>query len=313
MGFFKIKKCNEARALLKKTAKRYKRKLKRKYKYNNEQRVLSTYYNVLGRYPDLKDPQRYTEKVQWVKLYYDNPLYVKCADKYTVREYVSDKGLGHILNEVYGVYKSPEEINLDALPEKFVIKATHGCGWNFVCKNKAEAAAIWSDYKLLFAQWLRQDYSVTCEELHYYRMVPRLICERYVEGFDNGTVLELKIFCFHGEPKFILVDFDLPEGYLRASFDTEWVPTDFKFGIQEAYPSPIAKPENLREILDIARKLSADHTHVRVDLYVDKDRIYFGELTFTSGSGLTKISPDGADEMIGSWWRLPLDSSNVIK
>ena len=95
------------------------------------------YWIKCGRPLNLKDPKRYTEKIQCYKLYYRDPVMQQCADKYQVREYVKSKGLGHILNELYAVYESPEEIDLEKLPEKFVLKLSNGSNTNLLCKDKS--------------------------------------------------------------------------------------------------------------------------------------------------------------------------------
>lgn len=85
---------------------------------------------------NLKNPVRYSEKLQWYKLNYRNPLMTQCADKYSVREYIESKGLKDILNKVYALYNNVDEINIDLLPQKFVMKTTNGSGTNFFVKIK---------------------------------------------------------------------------------------------------------------------------------------------------------------------------------
>lgn len=310
---FKKKKLNKAQECLNTSAKYYKWHLKQKRLYSNEEYIMKTFKGAFGKYPDLKNPRTYPEKLQWMKLYYNDPLYARCADKYLVREYVESKGLGHILNEMYGVYESPEEIDLSALPDKFVIKATHGCKWNFICRDKAAEAAIWKDNKLLFGQWLREDYSVVSRELHYTYIRPRLIAEKFIEDDKSVDLTDYKIFCFHGEPKLVQVVRDRVSGNTRNYYDPEWNPLPIRHADHDAAPEVEAKPDNLEEMMDVARKLSEDFTHVRVDLYNINGKIYFGELTMTSAGGWAKLEPEWVGQWMGDMWRLPLGSPYVIK
>ena len=97
------------------------------------------YYSKFHKPLRLKNPQTLDEKIQWLKLntYYKNPLVTQCADKYAVREYVKSCGCEEILNELYGVYDSVDEIPWNDLPDKFVLKWKFGCGENLIVFDKA--------------------------------------------------------------------------------------------------------------------------------------------------------------------------------
>ena len=96
------------------------------------------YYRAFRRKLDLQHPQTLNEKLMWLKLneYEKDPLVVQCADKYRVRDYVKAMGCGEILNELYGVYERPEDIPWDKLPQRFVLKCNHGCGYNILCRDR---------------------------------------------------------------------------------------------------------------------------------------------------------------------------------
>ncbi|HLT86736.1 MAG TPA: ATP-grasp fold amidoligase family protein [Sphingobacterium sp.] len=267
----------------------------------------------MGQVPDLDSPTLFTEKMQWIKLHYNHPLYIKCADKYAVRAYVESKGYKHILNDLIGVYTSAEDIPLDELPDKFVLKATHGCTWNYLCRDKSEEIAQWEETKLLLNEWLAQDYAVHGRELHYTYIPPRLICERFLENADGSQIRDYKIHCFHGEPKLIQVDYERFTEHQRNYYDPDWNLTDIKWVEQDNYPEVEDKPTNLEEMLAVARALSADFGYVRVDLYNVEGKVVFGELTFTPGCGFTKLEPEEMDMIMGDWLTLPLESKYVVK
>lgn len=288
--------------------------LEQKRCYSNHDFIVKRHEEFTGHLPNLENPTLLTEKIQWIKLYYNNPLYAKCADKYAVRAYVESKGYGYILNGLIGVYRKAEDIILDELPHKFVLKATHGCAWNYLCKDKSEEIPHWEDTKLLLDEWLRQDFSLFSRELHYSYIPPRLICERFLENADGSDLKDYKIHCFHGEPKLIQVDYERFTGHKRNFYDLDWNLIELKWGI----PSPSSDiqdgpPENLSEMLEIARGLSTEFGYVRVDLYNVEGKIVFGELTLTPLSGFGKPEPEEMNATMGSWWALPTESEYVIK
>lgn len=166
------------------------------------------YFIKTGRRLNLKNPQRYTEKLQWYKLYYRDPLMQQCADKYDVREYVRSKGLGYILNECYGVYERVEDIDFDSLPDQFVLKDTLGGGGNSIIICKDKATFDFENAKKQMQKWLSIDSNKKNEgrEWVYQGRKHRIIIEKYIESNPSeGGLVDYKFFCFNGEPKYLYV------------------------------------------------------------------------------------------------------------
>lgn len=289
----------------------YQAVLAQKRCWSNRDYIVNRYIETMGRAPDLENPKRFTEKMQWIKLHYNHPLFITCADKYAVRSYVESKGYKAILNNLIGVYTRAEDIPLEELPEKFVLKATHGCTWNYICANKSEEVPRWEDTKQLLAEWLRQDYAVHGRELHYTYIPPRIICEELLENADGSQINDYKIHCFHGEPRLIQVDYERFTEHQRNYYDLDWNLTDIKWVGHDNSAETADKPAKLAEMLTIARALSADFEYVRVDLYHLEEKVVFGELTFTPGSGFTKLEPAGVDATMGEWLTLPTPTDNA--
>lgn len=267
--------------------------------------MLKFQYRVkLGRKLNLRNPKRWTEKAQWYKLYYHDPLMTKCADKYTVREYVQQKGLGAILNELYGVYDSPLEIDFDSLPEKFVIKVTSGCGTNIIVKNKKEFNKEDAIQKL--AQWQKNGKQKSVgREWPYYNIKPRIIIEKYLEETETGLI-DYKFFCFNGKANHLLVISDRFTEEKLDLYDTEWNRMNvIQSDCPNQTPYNLPKPENFKEMVKMAEVLSKDFPHTRVDFYNINGKIYFGELTFFSGSGYYIFTPDEFDFIMGEKFVLP--------
>jgi len=271
------------------------------------------YYVKFGRKLNLKDPRRFTEKLQWYKLYYRNPKMTQCAGKNQVREYVKGKGLEHILNEQYGVFKNANEIDFDVLPEQFVIKATVGSAGQqvLICRDKAKLDVDAAKAKM--STWISghpdRPKKNAGREWAYNNIKEELVVEKYIDASSCGHgLLSYKIFCFHGKAEFLYVIADVQDGYFDAGYGIystkfERLPVN-RVG-EVSLTLEQEKPDNLEEMIRIAEKLSEDFPHVRVDLYNIEGNIIFGEMTFYNDSGYMKYDPDEFDFEIGKLFVLP--------
>lgn len=258
-----------------------------------------------GRSLNLENPKRYTEKLQWYKLYYRDSKMIQCADKHTVREYVKAKGLEHILNEQYAVFETPEEINFDNLPEKFVLKLSNGSSTNLVCKDKKSLNL--AEVKSKFKDYYAQRNSSAGREWVYYDSKSVIVAEKFLEDSSNlnGELCDYKILCFNGKPEYIIcVCGRHTENYHHVVYDAEWNKVDVKIGESSAN-AVYEKPEQFDEMMRIANVLSEDFPAARIDLYSIEGKIYFGEITFFPWSGYMSFTPDSFDEEVGRKFVLP--------
>ena len=272
--------------------------------------MLKIQYRIkLDRKLNLSNPQRFTEKMQWYKLYYRDPEMVRCVDKYDVRSYVEELGLGHILNECYGVYDSPEEIDFNALPDRFVLKDTLGGGGNSVIIVKDKSTADWNAIKAQLTQWVNKPHRIKSggREWPYYNgKKHRIIAEHYIDCGDNPCgLIDYKFFCFDGICKviYILGNRIFGESVQTRIFDENFHPLSVK-GANKTIFSDAEVPENADELRAVAEKLGARFPQVRVDLYNVNGKIIFGELTFYNASGYTQFDPDEFDFEMGKHFRL---------
>jgi len=255
---------------------------------------------------DLNNPEGFNEKIQWLKVYYRDPLYIKCADKYSVREYVKQQGCEEILNELYGVYCNVEEINFEELPNKFALKTTHGCGTNIICDDKTKLDIEGTKAKV--RKWMKKTIGVSTGEKHYSYIKPRIIIEKYIGNNDGTLPLDYKIYCFNGKPYCICVYSDRDKVTLRTKrsfFDFDWKPLNITTEAYYTDPKRFEKPCTLTKMKEVAEKLSKPFPFVRVDLYEYKGKVIFGELTFTPTGGLGKSFTDEANLMFGKMLKLP--------
>lgn len=258
----------------------------------------------MGFWPNFKHPTRYTEKIQLYKMNYRNPVMAQCVDKYEVRKYVEGKGLGYILNELYGLFDSAEDIYYNSLPEKFVVKSTTGGGGLNVIVVRDKAQSCVEDIKRKVALWRIHDKGTVSSgrEWAYSGMGPsRVIIEKYLE--DSNTTEELtdyKFFCFSGEPKCVQVDTGRFDGHNQNYYDMQWQ----SLGVHCTYPEGAlqSQPMNFDEMKQVAMLLSKDFPFVRVDLYNVNGKIIFGELTFYPSSGYGKFHPDEFDYQLGEYF-----------
>lgn len=246
---------------------------------------------------DLNNPRSFNEKIQWLKLYWFDPLATRCADKYGVREIVENRCDASILNQLYGVFDSVEQIDFAKLPEKFVLKATHASGFNILCyaKNSIDI----KDTKRTMRFWLNNNYYHKSREWVYRDIKPRIICERLLMDSQGNLPRDYKFFCFDGQPYFIQIDIDRFGMHKRNIYDLDWNLINVEILFPSSPETIIEKPVHLGRMIEISRKLSNGFPHVRVDLYYIDEQIYFGELTFFHGSGYEPFSPESYNVSFG--------------
>lgn len=262
-----------------------------------------------GRHTDFVNPVRFTDKMQWMKIFYRDDTWRICSDKYLVRKYLTDLGYGYLLNEMLGVYDRVDEINPDALPDRFVLKATHGSGFNLICTDKANVNWYW--WKKIMNNWLGQNIYYYCREWNYDKPEPRIIIEKFLENEERpeAGINDYKFLCLNGKPEYVIVDTDRYVGHRRNIYSPEWELLDVETDAPN-YNGKIDKPAKLDEMLRLAKELSEPFPFVRVDFYLVEDRIYFGELTFLPWGGFVRYKPDSFDIEVGEKIILPEPNYN---
>lgn len=261
------------------------------------------YYRVFGRELNLLNPQTINEKLQYLKFndYNNNELVSKCADKYRLREYIESKGVQQLLPRLYGVYQNEKDIDWDNLPDQFVIKCNHGCGYNIICSNKSELDI--ADAKKKLRKWMRENYWKKFGEIHY-RLIPKVII---AEEFLGDDISVYKFYCFNGEPKILYVSSNGENGekdkYITYYY-TDFTIAPYKLHCHETNEAANSKPKNYEQMLKYAAILSEDFLFVRVDLYNVEGKIYISELTFFPTGGFMELEPAGTDYEWGKWLKL---------
>lgn len=273
-------------------------------KYADELKIW--YKKITGEDLNLENPQTYNEKIQWLKLYDSTPIKTRLADKYLVREWVKERIGEQYLIPLLGVWDSFDDIDFDKLPNQFVLKANHGCGWNIIVKDKKEFDI--NDAKRKFNVWMKTNFAFQFGlELHYMNISPKIIAEEYLEN-NNNDLYDYKVFCFDGKAESIMYLSERKKGLKMAFYDLNWNKQNFVY----TYPqntADIPKPKNLQLLVELSEKLAQGFAHVRVDFYILNDgSLKFGELTFSSASGSCKWNPAEQNKVYGDLIKLPSKS-----
>ncbi len=272
----------------------------------SDRRLLEMKYRAsMGGELDLDTPSTFNEKLQWLKLYDRKPEYTVMVDKYRVRDYIADTIGSEYLIPLVGVWDSADEIDFDALPNQFAMKCNHNSGLGMcICKDKSKLDVV--QVKKELRKGLQEDYYLTGREWPYKDVPRKIIAEQFMKS-DAGGLTDYKLHCFNGEPKLILVCKDrfTETGLTEDFFSENWEHLDIRRPKHPNASQPIPQPEELPQMLELARKLSKDIPFLRVDFYIIEHKIYFSELTFFPASGFEKFVPEKWDQTLGSWLTLP--------
>ncbi|WKK64931.1 ATP-grasp fold amidoligase family protein [Lutimonas zeaxanthinifaciens] len=264
-------------------------------------KIYYEYYH--GEKLDLDNPGKYVEKLQWLKVYFHPPILNQLVDKYAVREYVKERIGEKFLNKLYQVCSDFETINFEKLPDRFVVKGTHGSNMHMIVKDKETL----NKRKLKFNvwKWKRKNlYFHSGQEWAYKNVKPRLVIEKYMED-KNGELLDFKLFCFNGSAKFIQVHKWHLGNKCLAHYDLNWKKMEVTSQDMKNYPGEIRKPEKLKQMIELASILSEKLPFVRVDLYEVDGKVFFGELTFYPSDARKNFYPEDFNQKVANYLVLP--------
>jgi len=253
-----------------------------------------------GAVPNVENPKSFTDKLQWLKLYYRDPLMTRCSDKAEVKTYLRELGMGQLAVPTLALYERAEDIDETSLPPSFVLKATHGCGWQWICRD---GRMNWKWAKRTMAVWLSESLYMYGREWNYKDQTPRMMAEPLL---SDEPLDDYKFWCFNGTVK-IIQRKHVSGGTTYIDFyDPEW---KLLQGVRSSsYPCSgmaVSKPPMLTDMTEIARTLSAPFPFVRVDMYDVNGTVYVGEMTFFPGGGFHPVLPLDMNEKFGRWLTLP--------
>lgn len=262
-----------------------------------------------GYYGDFDHPRSFQEKIQYRKLYGNHEFYARIADKYRVRDYVAERVGAQYLIPLYGVHERLTPKDFESLPQRFIIKANHGCKWHQIVKDKSTLDVART--VRYFNRLCRRSFGWRGGERHYRFIPPRILFEELLEGPDGGSPWDYCVYCFNHDGDFQhTMAIVAPDGR-AAGFDPDWSVRSSEFSSAELERH--IRPHNWDEMLDVARRLSRDFDFVRVDLYSVGSHVYFGELTLTPAQGFGKMKDPNRQRKYDRLWRLDAGNSLLYR
>jgi len=269
---------------------------------DDEQMVRMQWFLKFGTALDLETPKTFCEKIQWLKLRYREPSWTQLADKRAVRAFVAERGGEEFLNTLYFAGDSLDEVSRETLPEAFIVKCTHGSGWNIVVSS--ESRVPWETVVERVRYWTTINYADLWREWVYRDITPGVIVERWLPPDTPWGLLDYKIFCFGGKARYVQVDLDRDTVHKRNLYDLDWC----RLPVEIYHPGSavdIPRPQNLDCMLGLSERLAEGLPFARVDLFNHCGQILFGEMTLFPGNGLTFFRPANYDRIFGDQLVLP--------
>ena len=288
----------------------------------SDKRFISLRFRLaLGYAMDWEHPRTFQEKLQWLKLYDRRPEYTVMVDKVKAKEWVAERIGRKYIIPTLGVWERAEDMDFDALPDKFVIKCNHTSGLgNIICKDKSQLDVRRVRKEL--RKGLRDDYSRRSGEWPYRDIPRRIIAEEYMEDKEHsGDLIDYKFFCFSGEPYYCQVIRDRSSCETIDFYDMDWKHQEFigllpiaRMSLQTIHngETSVDKPVRLELMKELCRKLAQGLPFARVDFYIIADREYFGEITFFPAGGMGRFVPNEWDIKLGDLLKLPVNGSGHV-
>lgn len=274
--------------------------------------LIRNYQKRIGRKPNLKNPQTFSDKLAWYILYYRDERMRICTDKADVRDYIESVGMGDLLNDCYGVYERVEDIDWDSLPQKFVMKHTLSGENKGTILVFDKSTADLEKIKKILHYWVNEKPLRRAEGglWVFEKGKMRILIEKLLIDNETDDLPDYKFFCFNGRVFCTYLIRNSTTQKNRHDGELGILDRDFRLlPVSDTDFNPITeqpeKPKNYEKMVEIAEKLSEPFPHVRVDLYNKNGKIIFGELTFYSNSGPNIHNPESFDYELGEQFILP--------
>ena len=270
------------------------------------------YHTIFHKKLDLRNPQTFNEKMQWLKLYDRNPFYNKIVDKYEVKSYVAAKLGEEFIIPTLGVWDDVDKIDFSSLPERFVLKCTHDSGSVVICRDRTTFDMTAAKEKLHTK--MNHNLFWHGREWPYKDVCPRIIAEPLLENTHKSEesslpegLIDYKFYCFNGEPRFLYVSkgFENHSTTCVSFLSLNWELAPYERYGYRPYPHLPAKPESFDKMIEVARILSKDFAFLRVDLYEINGHVLFSEMTLTPSAGFLPFFEEKHDYEIGQMLKLP--------
>lgn len=260
------------------------------------------YWTVFHKGPNWKNPKTFNEKLQWLKLYAHRPEYALMADKYAVKQIVADKIGSQYVVPCLGVWNSADEIDMDSLPNQFVLKCNHNSGGIEICRDKSTFDLGGAKKRL--NDCLKKGYYLQGRDKQYRDIQKKVLADTFLDDGREGELQDYKFWCFDGVPTFMYCT-NKGKNIYENFYDMDFNPVPINHGFPRVHPE-YEKPQEFELMKELAQKLSKGIPFVRVDFFDVSHHIYFGEFTFFDWGGWRPFH-DGWDEKLGELIKLPTE------
>ena len=262
-----------------------------------------TYRRIFGQWPDLDTPRTISEKMCWLKINDLRPINSVVTDKWRMRDYVEERGLGHMLNPVIDVWDDPEDIPFQDLPDAYVLKVSNGSAMNIIKRPGVEVDIATARRRL--RRWVATNMADHKGEWYYAASSPRIIADTYLDN-GGGDLADYKLFVFNGEVRIIQFCKERYQGLKSAFLAPDWTVYPFTYETLAPFDDPLPRPpEQLDAMIQAASRLAEGFPMMRADFYVHDDKPILGELSLNPVGGYTLFTPDAWNLQIGDWLELP--------
>lgn len=260
------------------------------------------YKEVFGEPLNLDNPQKFSEKIQWLKLHDRKDIYHKLVDKAEVKPIIASIIGEEYLIKTLAVWDWYEDIDLSKLPNQFILKCTHDSASVSVCLDKSQFDLSKHAWKYTRERLTNDYYHYLNKQWAYKGLRGRIIAEEYLEDDKYDSLADYKLYCFNGEAKCVYVTINRFTKLRVNVYDMDWNRMPFDH-IHVSTPEVIDRPKNLQLMKELAEKIARfiDNPYVRVDFYEVKGKVYFGEVTFYPEGGMGYFDPKEWDYTFGSW------------
>lgn len=248
---------------------------------------------------DIDEPKTWCEKMQWLQVHDDIDKRAFCADKIKVHDYSIERLGKDICVPIIKVYDSPNDVSLDELPDKFMLKCNHGYEYNIICRDKSQLRE--EECRMKLQQWLDTPFGERSVEPHYLKIDRKCYAETFIENLGRLEVIDYKFCCFEGVPTYCQV----LNGRHTPEFHLNYYDMDFKFvdisrcDVKNNKMMLDEKPSQFEQMKRYAKELSKGWHFVRVDFYEVDGIVYLGEMTFTPATGFIKWTDTSIDKKFG--------------
>ena len=230
-------------------------------------------------------PTEFNEKLRWLQFNTDTSKWTLFADKYKVREYLTDNGYEDMLVKLYGVWEKAEDIDFTILPNSFVLKTNHGSGDVFIIKDKQTENL--DNLRKELNKALQEPFGIKTAEPHYLKIKPIILAEELLtqDGDFSSSLADYKFYCIYGEPIFcgVMYNRDVANHTYDVNlYDSEWKNVNELLRMHTVQNAPtLSQPKNFEKMKAFCHDVCAEFPFVRMDFYECNGKLYFGEFTFT--------------------------------